>query len=130
VTGAFFVPWSLPAKVGPRRRRGPTDTQPRPEGIEPRCKANLHGVRAFLLSAQDPGSKSSRDFQDGTQLVAHLDGELLVGLTFRHDVAYGVDEGSQRLLVRAFDVGKLSAVLVAREILIRSKIEKETCHVS
>jgi hypothetical protein len=90
----------------------------------------LRGRQAFLLSAQNPGSKGSRDFQDRPQLIAHLDGELLIGLTFRHDVADGIDKRSQGLFVRPFDMRKLGAILVAREILIRSKIKKEPCHAS
>jgi hypothetical protein len=87
-------------------------------------------MQAFLLSAQDPGSKSSRDFQDRPQVIAHLDGELLIGLTFRHDVADGVDKRSQGLFVRPSDMRKLSTILVAHEILVRPKIEKEPCHAS
>ena len=82
------------------------------------------------MSAQDPGSKSSCNFQDRPQLIAHLDGELLIGLTFRHNVADGIDKRSQGLFVRAFDMRKLGTILVAREILIRSKIEKEPRHAS
>jgi hypothetical protein len=67
-----------------------------------------------LLRPQNLRAEYDIDFQHRAQLVANIDGKMLIGLSFYHDPNNSVGERSDSLLMRGLDVLQQPTFIVYR----------------
>jgi hypothetical protein len=73
-----------------------------------------------LLLPQNLGGKHCADFEHRAKLVANIDSDVLIGLSFHHDPDNSIGERSDALLMRSFDILEQPTFLVYRNDITRS----------